>query len=115
MAVYTKESAAKLYNLRAGKDSAGKIIYKFIEEGTLFQAKDEINPEKMNFDGQIANFLRVHKYHNIVCVNTLTEKKVIYEKEIIMRPKLLLKLFSVTDKVDHLMDYPVIQFFLQVL
>lgn len=97
----------KVLNLKAGKDAGGKVVYKFSEEGSLYQGKDEINTEKTNFDGSLANFVKVHPYQNTVCFTTLTEKKGVADGQITIRPKLLLKIVSVLDKSNHLHDYPV--------
>lgn len=105
--VYPREGTLKVLNLKAVKDQNNRVVHKFLEEGSLYQGKEEINPEKTNFDGCMANFLRLHQHQNTVCFNILTEKKALVDKEIVSRPKLILKIITILDKTDYMQDFPV--------
>ena len=108
VAVYTRECNVKLLLLKSGKDSAGKVVSKLLEEGTLYQGKEELDPSKREFDGSLPHFLKSHLCHNTLCFAILSDKKVVVDKEIITKPKLILKAFGILDKGNYLLDYPVI-------
>ena len=102
----------RMENKKDGAANNSKIqSYKLVEMESVYNVKDEIEPNKLTIMPHFARFLSTHTFSNVFGLVTVKDKKFLRKGQPLLKHLLNLKLIILYDKFNFLQDYPVDKIF----